>query len=152
AEDQSLLGEVLRVGGNAMSVTVDVDRPSEQKPRAKRKVRQGWRIAGFLAPAVILLIVVRVWPGLTALWLSVTSGFSIEGESGQFIGLDNFRFLLQDPFFVETMGRTLLFNIVINPLQVLLALLLAWFLTQRVHLVGVWRALLVLPITVPIVG
>lgn len=45
-----------------------------------------------------------------------------------------------------------MFNVIINPLQVGLALLLALLLTRRIPLVGVWRTLLFVPVTIPIVG
>ncbi|WP_171006163.1 sugar ABC transporter permease [Microbacterium sp. 4NA327F11] len=44
---------------------------------------------------------------------------------------------------------TLLFSVVINPLQIALALLLAVLLTQTVPLVGLWRTFILLPVAVP---
>lgn len=132
-------------------MSTETGQVSRKNAPARGRQQALW-VTGLLAPALLLLIVVRVWPGATALWSSLSSDFSF-GQTGRaFVGFDNFVRLLGDPFFQETMLRTLFFNIVLNPLQVLLALLLAWFLTRRIHLVGVWRALLVLPIAVPIVG
>lgn len=121
-------------------------------PRAKRTQRRDlfW-VTVFLAPALTLLLIVRIWPAATAIGSSLMSDFSFGGVT-EFVGLDNLTSLFTDSYFQQTIVRTLIFNLVLNPLQVGAALILAWFLTRKIHAVSLWRGLLVLPIAVPIVG
>ncbi|MDZ4234052.1 MAG: sugar ABC transporter permease, partial [Dietzia sp.] len=60
-----------------------------------------------------------------------------------------FERLFTDPTFLGSLRVTLLFSLIINPLQIALALFLAVLLTQRVPLVGLWRTLILLPVAIP---
>jgi multiple sugar transport system permease protein len=66
--------------------------------------------------------------------------------------LSNYGQLFGDPNFLSTIERTVVFNLIINPLQIGIALLIAVLLTRRVALAGVWRTLIFIPVTIPIVG
>ncbi|WP_258372029.1 carbohydrate ABC transporter permease [Curtobacterium sp. MCBD17_019] len=110
-----------------------------------------WGIV-FLAPAVIALAVLRVAPTIDAVGSSLLKAFPGGLIPPTFTGFGNYESLFGDPAFLATVGRTLLFNVVINPLQIVVALLVAVLLTQRIPLVGLWRTLLVVPVTIPIVG
>jgi multiple sugar transport system permease protein len=106
----------------------------------------------FLSPAIVSLVVLRVVPTLGAIGSSLYKAFPGGLVPATFAGLSNYQALIADPDFVATIGRTILFNVIINPLQVTIALLVAVLFTQRIPLVGVWRTLLFIPVTIPIVG
>jgi len=69
-----------------------------------------------------------------------------------FAGLGNYQTLFGNQAFVDTLVRTIVFNLIINPLQILIALLIAVLLVHRVKLSGLWKTLIFVPVTIPIVG
>jgi multiple sugar transport system permease protein len=117
--------------------------------------RRGWRLsssglapaAPFLIPALVALVVLRLWPMAEAVVSSLSVG-PLGGAATRF-GLDNYVFLLTSPDAAMTLRATLLFSLVTNPLQVVMALALALLLSQNLRWVGLWRTLIFLPIAVP---
>ncbi len=97
----------------------------------------------FVAPALVALVLFRILPTLQA----VVASFE---NRGVFVGLDNYRFLVGSESFRHSLGTTLLFSLVINPAQILLALALAVLLTQRLPGARLWRTLIFLPVAVPL--
>ncbi len=111
--------------------------------RSRSRTRRAALTAlAFLAPAIIAVVVLRLWPAAEALDTSLTD------RHGEF-SVSTFGRLFADPTFLGSLKVTLLFSIVINPLQIGLALLLAVILAQRVPLVGLWRTMILLPVAVP---
>ncbi|MFG1951098.1 carbohydrate ABC transporter permease [Micromonospora sp. NPDC048830] len=96
----------------------------------------------FLLPALVGLVFLRLIPSAEAVLSSFTNRL---GE----LSLSNFTRVFSDPDFLGSLKVTLLFSLVVNPLQIGLALFLAVALTRHVPLVGVWRTLILLPIAVP---
>jgi multiple sugar transport system permease protein len=106
----------------------------------------------FLTPALLSLVVLRIAPTVGAVVSSLYKGFPGGIVPATFAGLHNYESLFADPNFNATIGRTILFNVIINPLQIGIALVVAVLLVQKIPLVGVWRMLMFIPITIPIVG
>jgi multiple sugar transport system permease protein len=125
--------------------------PQLRRRRAGRRLEAFWG-AVFLAPVLLSLIVLRIVPAVGAITSSLYKAFPGGIIPATFAGLQNYRSLFSDPNFNATIVRTIGFNLIINPLQILLALLVAVLFVQRVPLVGLWRTLLFIPVTVPIVG
>ncbi|MFD1719645.1 carbohydrate ABC transporter permease [Georgenia deserti] len=118
--------------------------PNTRTPPA-RSSRRGrmWRTAvWFLLPAVVLLLLLRIMPTITALAEAVPVG----GERSPW---SNFAYIFTDPSFWNAVRVTLLFAVIINPVQIALALALAVLLTKKLPFVGLWRTLILLPIAVP---
>src|SRR4051812_24610918 len=107
-----------------------------------------WVPYAFLAPALAGLLVFRVAPVVIAL-VGGFFGASLTGET-VFAGLENYRGLAEDSEFWRAVRVTLLFNTVINPLQVVLAFALALLMARPGPGVGPLRTALLLPITVSI--
>ena len=97
----------------------------------------------FLFPALVILVFVRIVPSVQALLTS----FQFRGE---FVGLDNYAFILNTPRIVDSIITTLVFNVIVNPLQIGLALILALILVDRVALSSFWRVLIFMPVAVPL--
>jgi multiple sugar transport system permease protein len=124
---------------------------SRRRARAGRRHEAFWA-AVFLTPAVAALVVLRLVPTIGAVVTSLHKAFPGGIIPATFAGFQNYNALFTDPDFVSTIVRTLVFNLIINPLQIVLALLVAVLFVQRIPLVGVWRTLVFIPITVPMVG
>jgi multiple sugar transport system permease protein len=133
------------------SSTVTEPVAARRRRRAGRRHEALWA-AVFLSPAVAALVVLRVVPTVGAVVASLYKAFPGGIIPPTFTGSGNYRSLFTDPNFVHTIVRTLVFNLIINPFQIVLALLVAVLFTQRVRAVGVWRTLVFIPVTVPIVG
>ena len=106
----------------------------------------------FLLPAVSALVVLRIAPTVGAVVDSLYKAFPGGIIPATFAGLQNYRSLFGDPNFIDTIVRTLVFNLIINPVQIGISLVVAVLFVQRIPLVGVWRTLLFIPVTIPIVG
>ena len=117
---------------------------------AKRKnlSRDTFTALMFLAPALVALSVMRIFPAISAFVESLnrTNVFTLEKK---FVGLDNYLELFQNPEFVNTIKVTLLFTLVVNPVQILIAIMLAILFTRRFPLRGILRSLVIFPIAVP---
>jgi len=61
----------------------------------------------------------------------------------------NYSYIFTDQVFLGSLRTTLLFSLIINPLQIGLALALALLLHAKLPAVGLWRTLIVLPIAIP---
>jgi multiple sugar transport system permease protein len=66
------------------------------------------------------------------------------------VGLDNFSRLWLDPIFWKSVQVTLLFNLIVNPLQTILALALALLLNQRVRCINIFRGIFLIPVAISI--
>lgn len=114
-----------------------------------RTHHEKWLIPGlFLFPAIVGLCVFRVYP----IFLSVWESLFIEsfGSSGGrlFVGLDNFALLLNDVVFWRSVRATAIMTVVINPVQIGLALGLALLLQRKSRHIRIIRTLFLLPVGV----
>lgn len=116
---------------------------SQDRVRTPHKRRVLYIALLLLAPAVISLALFRLWPAGKAVLTS------FEEISGGF-GFGNYEYLFTTPDFQQMLLVTLLFNLVINPVQVILALALALLIQQRLPGTTLWRMLAFAPTALPI--
>lgn len=107
-----------------------------------------WVPYAFLGPALAGLILFRFTPIGIAMVGSIF-GETIRGDT-VFQGLKNYRELIDDPTFWASLTTTLIFNLIVNPLQVFLALVLAMLVRRPGRFIDVFRASFLLPMTVSI--
>ena len=101
----------------------------------------------FIAPFVIGFLLFGLYPVINTLALSFTNT-TLMVRQGDFIGLDNFKRLFADNFFLTAVGNTWLIWLMNFIPQIGIAMLLSvWFTSPRLRLkgVGTWRALFYLP-------
>lgn len=124
---------------------------SRARARVPRRRRRLWGPGGvailFLVPALLALIVLRLAPAAVALVDSLSRTTLLGGTS--FVGLRNYVELFANPDFQNAIGVTLLFALIINPLQIAAAFLLAVLFTKRAAGSRFWRSMVILPIAVP---
>jgi len=93
-----------------------------------------------LAPAVIYLLGITLYPGLYAIYRSLMTGkFKLE-----YVGLQNYRELVVDSAFWTSLSNTLVLGVVTLFLEFVIALTLA-ALVYRDRWVKAWRILFLLP-------
>ncbi len=127
---------------------------SDRRPLSRGK-RSG-RVVGrpvlvslaFLAPALLALLVLRLIPAVMAFASSLSHTSLVTGETA-FVGLGNYATLFADPTFLQSVRVTLVFSLIVNPLQIAAALALAVLFTRRFAGVRFLRVLVILPIAVP---
>ena len=103
----------------------------------------------FLLPAVLLLLVFNLYPTLATLSESLHVKSFINNER-IFVGLENFERIFRDPVFRKSVEVTLWFSILVNPIQIALALLLALLANQKVRGISLFRSIYLLPVAVSI--
>ena len=103
-----------------------------------------------VAPAVLVLAGVAVYPILAAAWLSLHRKILVFHEH-RFVGLDNYVFLVQDARFWTALGNTAYFAFVAVTLELCLGLGFALLLTAAVPGRGLLRASILVPWAIPTV-
>jgi multiple sugar transport system permease protein len=109
-----------------------------------------WTPYLFLLPAMVLLLFWRLVPLAAGLRESFYGNALNLTTGREWVGLDNFRYLFDDPTFWKSIRVTLLFNAIVNPLQVALAVLLALVANQKVRGIAFFRTILLLPVAISI--
>lgn len=99
--------------------------------------------AAFLAPAIIAVVVLRLWPALVAVHQSLLA------PRATTYSLENYIYIFNDPVFQKSVGTTLLYSVIVNPLQIAVALGLALLMNAKLPSVGIWRTLVLLPVAIP---
>jgi multiple sugar transport system permease protein len=102
----------------------------------------------FISPWLIGFAAFQIYPILYSLRLSFTlySGFGNWTD----VGLQNFNRLFHDPLFWKSAYNTLYYTVIAVPLGVVVAIVLALAMNQRVKEVAVYRAILYLPTILPL--
>ncbi|WP_223694080.1 carbohydrate ABC transporter permease [Leifsonia poae] len=127
-------------------------------PRAGRRKRSRTTrrnliaAVAFLAPTVVLIVVLRIVPTVSAIADSTRSGLPGSLAAPEFVGFDVFATMFSSASFWNSVTQTLIFNVIVNPLQIFLALLLAVLLTRNLPASGLWRTIIFLPAAVPLAG
>ncbi len=100
-----------------------------------------------LLPALVLLLVFNLLPTIATL---VESTFVISLRSGErvFAGFANFERIFNDPIFWKSLQVTVVFSLVVNPLQIALSLGLSMLMNQRLPGIGIFRSIYLLPVAV----
>jgi multiple sugar transport system permease protein len=104
----------------------------------------------FVAPALIILSLVTVYPVLSVLYLSLHRRLLIFDIS-KFVGLDNYLFLLKDDRFWNAFRNTTYFTALSVSLELLLGLALALLLNRPFRLKGLVTAAVLVPWAIPTV-
>ncbi|MCP3425389.1 sugar ABC transporter permease [Rothia sp. AR01] len=105
-------------------------RARERGPVTRRSARRRGLLLplAFLAPAGLGYLVFYLWPTVRGIWLSFTS-FNLLTPA-EFVGLDNYRRLVQDPLFWDSLGITVWYVVLNIGLQTVLALIIALMMHQ----------------------
>ena len=104
----------------------------------------------FIGPGVIGLICFSFGPMLFSLGISFTSWDVISAK--EFVGLENYKNLFQDPLFFKSLKVTLYYTLLSVPLITCIPLLIAVLLNSKVKGISVFRAIFYVPSIVPIVA
>ncbi|MDT0433754.1 MULTISPECIES: carbohydrate ABC transporter permease [Streptomyces] len=121
--------------------------PAEARRAARRRSRRDRATAwAFITPSVVVILGLSVVPVVWSLLLSFRADDLV--TPGRWVGLDNYRALVQDPNFRTAVGNTLQYAALYVPLSLVGGLALALALNRRVRFVGLYRTLVFVPFVV----
>jgi sn-glycerol 3-phosphate transport system permease protein len=109
--------------------------------------RSSWLPWVLIAPQVVVIAVFFFWPAAQALLQSVQQSNAF-GTSVEFVGLENFRNLWNDPTYLASFYTTALFSTLVAVLGISISLLLAVFADRIVKGALVYKTLLIWPYAV----
>src|SRR3954471_11242180 len=123
-------------------------------PRAQARP-SGWTmrrrnsLLGYLlvAPVVICLLLLVVYPFAFAIWISFTD--RVIGRVGHFVGFANFAYLFGLPSFQATVRNTIVLVVAVQVLKLVASMGIALLLNQQIWARQFWRALILLPWAMP---
>ncbi|MFK7891713.1 MAG: sn-glycerol-3-phosphate ABC transporter permease UgpA [Granulosicoccus sp.] len=114
----------------------------------KRVTFGGWKLPLLLVfPQVLVSAVFFFYPAGQAIWQSLFIPDPF-GLSAQFVGLGNFQFLLEDPYYRSSFVTTALFSALVTLAALVPALFLAVLADRLIKGAGVYRTLLIWPYAV----
>lgn len=103
-------------------------------------------------PQLLITAIFFLWPAGEALWYSLQS-LDPFGISSSFVGLENFRRLFADPYYLDSFWTTIKFSGMVTVFGMLFSLLLAALVDYVVRLRRLYQTLLLLPYAVaPVVA
>jgi ABC-type sugar transport system permease subunit len=110
----------------------------------QREAFLGWLL---LAPVLVVMLVLVVWPFSTAIWISFTDK-SI-GRDANWVGLANFGYVVSSPRFLRALYHSLIFTVVAIAIKFVLGMAMALVLNQAFFGRNVLRAWLLIPWVLP---
>jgi multiple sugar transport system permease protein len=111
------------------------------------RLRRNATVLSFLAPVLIGIIVFLVYPLGSAIYFSFTK-FDLLSVP-EWVGLDNYRRMADDPFLLQSIRNTLWMVVVFVPVRIIAAIGLSMLLTRLKRGVGFFRTIFYLPALVP---
>jgi multiple sugar transport system permease protein len=103
---------------------------------------------GFVLPALVVLVVLVIFPTLFAFYTSLNRWNLTESEAQTFVGITNYLHMLQEGRFWEALGRTFAFTIVSTCMTLATGMILALMLNRPLPFKNVLRTLLIIPMIV----
>jgi multiple sugar transport system permease protein len=110
----------------------------------RRDARLGYVL---VAPVVICLLLLVVYPFVFAVWISFTD--RMIGRPGRFVGFANYAYLFGQPSFRASVRNTIVLVVAVQALKLVLGLGIALLLNQPIRGRNFWRALVLLPWAMP---
>lgn len=101
----------------------------------------------YISPFFLLFAVVGLFPLLYTAWVSVHE-WSLLGGQGDFVGMENFSFIVQQPFFWKALGNTFSIFVLSTIPQMIAALIIAAMLDANLRAKTFWRMGVLLPYVV----
>jgi ABC-type sugar transport system permease subunit len=120
------------------------------KHLSRRQREERLLAAVLMLPALLIICVVTLYPLARSFWISLHRWNLMRPQEGQpFVGLDNYRFILTDPQFHESLRLTVIFTVSAVILEITLAVGIALVLNRNFRGRTFVRLLALLPWAVP---
>ena len=100
-----------------------------------------------IAPQILITLIFFIWPAAQALYQS----FLVEdafGLGSEFVWFENFIFLFEDEYYLDSFGRTALFSFLVAFVSMSFSLILAGFAERVIRGALIYKSLLIWPYAV----
>jgi multiple sugar transport system permease protein len=104
--------------------------PASTAPRGGPPWSERWGGLLFVAPFLVLFAFFLLWPTFSGLWNSFFNT-SLAGVNSEFLGLQNWREMFDDPAVWASLRNTLVFTLMSTPPLVLIALVMALMANRK---------------------
>lgn len=118
---------------------------------ALRRTLERWSGMLLVLPALAFISVFTLWPAVHVLFYSLQR-HDLAHPAASFIGLTNYREIVDDPIFWRVLKNTVYYAAVTVPISIVLALLLAVALNQKLPLRGLFRTAIFYPTVLPTIS
>lgn len=105
----------------------------------------------FLAPMIVVLVLVAGWPLGRTIWFGFTDARLGEAGSGAWVGLTNYSYLLTDPDWWKAVWNTVVFTVCSVGIEAVLGITIALVLNRAFPGRGLLRAAVLVPWAIPTV-
>lgn len=128
-------------------------RPMPERRRSSRLQRPKTRLAwAMLAPALVVVAVVAIYPLGQTIYQSFTNEQFLGGlQPTEFVGLDNYRDLIHDTIFRDSVVVTVKFTVITVLCELILGMVIALVVNSGFKGRGVMRAVMLVPWAIPTV-
>ncbi|MEJ8820767.1 sn-glycerol-3-phosphate ABC transporter permease UgpA [Variovorax humicola] len=109
--------------------------------------RSGWLPWALLLPQMAVIVVFFFWPAGQAVLQSMQQQDAF-GTSVDFVGMDNFKQLFEDPAYIASFKTTAIFSALVAGIGIAISLALAVFADRIVHGGVFYKTMLILPYAV----
>ncbi|MFC3393680.1 sn-glycerol-3-phosphate ABC transporter permease UgpA [Brenneria rubrifaciens] len=109
--------------------------------------RRSWLPYALVLPQLLITIIFFIWPAGQALWYSVQS-LDPFGLSSEFVGMENFRQLLDNPYYLDSFYTTMIFSFLVAGFGLLISLFLAALVDYVIRCSRLYQTLIILPYAV----
>lgn len=126
--------------------------PTTDRRLLRRQRRSRWDVKLspylYISPFFILFGLVGLYPLLYTGWLSLHDWDRLYYQQGEFSGLENFRFVLNDPVFIKSLVNTFSIFLMSSVPQVIVAVCVAALLDTHLRGRTFWRMSVLVPFVV----
>jgi multiple sugar transport system permease protein len=130
-----------------VATSLPAPRSTSMSKRLERLLGKDWKIALiFIAPIVILMTGLILWPFVNAIGLSMTVR---QSRREVFVGLDNYFRLLRDEQFLGSIVNTIRFTLISVGVKLIVGMMIASLLNSKMPLRNVLAGVMLLPWIVP---
>jgi ABC-type sugar transport system permease subunit len=119
--------------------------------KMSRRAREERRLGiVLLLPALLTILAVTLYPMIRSFWISLHAwNLTRPGEGHPFLGLTNYRYIILDPIFWESLRITVIFVVAAVILEITLAIGIALLLNREFRGRTIVRVLALLPWAIP---
>lgn len=111
--------------------------------RKRDRERVIWGLI-LIAPTLLFILIMNIWPILQTIYLSFTNAQSL--GTPQWVGITNYLAMFKDPDIGRATLNTFIYAIVTVPIGTLLSLIVAVFLNQKLKGRSIFRTLYFIPV------
>lgn len=120
---------------------------SRRRAQRRREVRNALSGLVYLAPALLIFAIFLFYPAIKAGWLSAFNT-NVLGKPTVFVGLENYISNLTSDAFRSSLWNTFKFAVMVVPVTIVIALLLAILANEKVRGSAFFRTVYALPLAV----